>query len=224
MKVVLTREAGHNETLRAFVPETSSVTEVPLTNTRYYEAADVAASLASRGETMFRSLVVTSARSERYLELVAKVLAPDAEVFSVGAASTRSLIVHGLRVTVEAEHGAEELAAYITKGPVLVLGAKVMRGELGERLDKSGLRIEHLACYETVGATPDAAGEAALRDADVVFIGAPSAWRIAQEFIATSTWVVVPGATTGGEVRAQHERVIEGWGPDLQATLVALEH
>lgn len=224
MKVVLTREAGHNETLRAFVPEASSVLEVPLTATTYYDTADVAASLASRAETVFRSLVVTSARSERYLELVAKALAPDAEVFSVGAASTRALASHGLRAIAEAEHGAEELGAFITKGPVLVLGAKVMRGELGERLDKSGLRIEHLACYETVGVTPDEAGAAALRDADVVFIGAPSAWRIAQAFIATSTWVVVPGATTGGEVRARHDRVIEGWGPDLRATLVALEH
>ena len=106
---------------------------------------------------------------------------------------------------------------------MLLLGAKVMRDELGEALHKSGLRIEHVACYETLPVLPDATGAAALREAQVVFVGAPSAWRVAQVFITTSTWVVVPGPTTGAVVRAQHERVIEGWAPTLRDTLRSLD-
>lgn len=222
MKVVLTRERGHNDVLRALVPEGSDVVEVPLTETSYYDVAEVAASLDAFGDVRFSTLVVTSARSAPYLEVVAGALTPDAEVFSVGAASSRALVARGFTPSAEAEHSAVELAAFITRGPVLLLGAKVVRGELSEALDKSGLRIEHLACYETVPVTPDDQGARALRSAQVVFVGAPSAWRTAQEFIAPSTWVVVPGASTAGEVRARHERVIEGWTPELRATLGAL--
>ncbi|MHB1251664.1 MAG: uroporphyrinogen-III synthase, partial [Acidimicrobiales bacterium] len=215
----MTRERGHNDALRALVPEGSDVVEVPLTETRYYDLAEVAASMNAWRDVRFSTLVVTSARSAPYLEVVAPRLAPDAQVFSVGAASSRALVARGFTPSAEAEDGAAQLAPLITRGPVLLLGAKVMRGELGEALDKSALRIEHLACYETVPVTPDDAGAHALRSAQVVFVGAPSAWRTAQEFIAPSTWVVVPGATTAGEVRARHERVIEGWGPELRATL-----
>ncbi|MHB1209061.1 MAG: uroporphyrinogen-III synthase [Acidimicrobiales bacterium] len=220
----MTRERGHNESLRAFVPEGCDIAEVPLTETNYYERAVVAAALARWRDVDFQSWVVTSARSEPYLELVAHALGAHVQVFSVGDATTRSLIAHGLSVRGQAARGAEELDALITKGPVLVLGAKVMRTELSEALDKRGLRIEHLACYETVALAPDVAGTAALRAAQVVFVGAPSAWRTAQEFIDSSAWVVVPGATTGDAVRAQHERVIEGWGPELLETLRALDH
>ncbi len=223
MKVVVTRERGHNETLRALVPEGCVITEVPLTETKYYDLEDVAASLARWRDVGFQTLVVTSARSARYLELVAGALDAKAQVMSVGASSTRALVAHGLSVSAEAQHGAEELDAHITRGPVLLLGAAQMRTELREALDKRGLRIEHLACYETVPLAPDDAGAAALGEAQVVFIGAPSAWRTAQEFIAPSAWVVVPGATTALVVREHHERVIEGWGPQLRATLEALE-
>ncbi|MBW4077303.1 MAG: uroporphyrinogen-III synthase [Acidobacteria bacterium] len=224
MKVVVTRERGHNESLRALVPEGCDVAEVPLTETKYYDPAEVAAALARWRDVDFRTWVVTSARSEPYFELVAHALGAHAQVFSVGEATTRTLIAHGVTVSGEAQGGAEELDALITKGPVLVLGAKVMRSELSEALHKRGLRIEHLACYETVALAPDSAGMAALRAAQVVFVGAPSAWRTAQEFITSSAWVVVPGATTAAAVRAQHERVIEGWGPELLATLRALDH
>ncbi len=61
-----------------------------------------------------------------------------------------------------------------------------------------------------------------LRDADVVFIGAPSAWAVAREFVRTAAWVVVPGASTGAVVRDDHPRVLEGWGPDLRTRLAEL--
>ena len=36
VNIVLTREAGHNETLRSLVPDGADVVEVPLTTTRYF--------------------------------------------------------------------------------------------------------------------------------------------------------------------------------------------
>ena len=222
MRVVLTREHGYNDSLRALVPDGAEVVEVPLTETAYFERDEVARSLAAL-DVVFETLVVTSARTEPYLRLTAGVLATQAQVFSVGAATTRALLAYGLEVTGEAAHSSIELSGLITRGPVLLLGAKAMRDELGEALDKRGLRIERVACYETVPVLPDAAGAAALRDAQVVFIGAPSAWRVAQVFIAASTWVVVPGPTTAAVVRAQHERVLEGWEPSIRDTLASLE-
>lgn len=222
MRVVLTREHGYNESLRALVPDEAEVFEVPLTETAYFERDDVARSLAAL-DVVFETLVVTSARTEPYLTLTAGVLAADAEAFSVGAATTRALIAYGLEVTGEAPHASLELSGLITRSPVLLLGAKAMRDELGEALHRRGLRIERVACYETLPVLPDATGAAALREAHVVFIGAPSAWRVAQVFIATSTWVVVPGPTTAAIVRAQHERVIEGWEPALRDTLASLD-
>ncbi len=222
MRVVLTREHGYNESLRAVGPDGAEVVEVALTETAYFERDEVARSLAAL-DVVFETLVVTSARAEPYLRLTAGVLDTRAEVYSVGAATTRALLSYGLEVTGEAAHASIELSGLITRGPVLLLGAKAMRDELGEALDKRGLRIERVACYETVPVLPDAAGAAALRDAQVVFIGAPSAWRVAQVFIATSTWVVAPGPTTAAVVRAQHERVLEGWEPSLRDTLASLE-
>lgn len=223
MRVVLTREHGYNETLRALVPDDADVVEVALTETTYVALDDATRALAALDVT-FETLVVTSARSGDYLDLAAAALATDAQVFSVGAATTRALAAHGLAITGEARHSAAELSSFITRGPVLLLGAKVIRDELGEALHKSGLRMEHVACYETLSMMPDAVGSAALRAAQVVFIGAPSAWRVAQVFIASSTWVVVPGPSTGAVVRAQHERVIEGWGPALRDTLSQLDY
>jgi hypothetical protein len=61
-----------------------------------------------------------------------------------------------------------------------------------------------------------------VRDADVVFIGAPSAWSVARELVADATWVVVPGSSTAADVRRDHDRVIEGWGADLRTRLAEL--
>jgi len=61
-----------------------------------------------------------------------------------------------------------------------------------------------------------------VRDADVLFIGAPSAWAVARDFVANDTWVVIPGASTGAVVREDHRRVIDGWGPHLATRLADL--
>lgn len=224
MKVVLTREAGHNEHLRAFVPDDAEVLEVPLTTTRYFSVDEVDRSLkATRDYGRFASLVVTSPRSKDYLGIVKAALEPGADVFSVGRATTRALVHEGITVTAESEGSAADLGDVVRRSPVLLLGAGVIRDELPTALHKHGLRIEHVACYETRPVELDDEAKAALRAAQVVFIGAPSAWHVAQAFIAPSSWVVVPGVTTGAEVHATHERVIEGWEPSLRDILATLE-
>ncbi len=61
-----------------------------------------------------------------------------------------------------------------------------------------------------------------LRAAQVVFIGAPSAWRAARDFVDEGAWVVVPGRRTAEVVVQDHARVIEGWNDGLAAQLSAL--
>lgn len=224
MRIVLTRETGHNEPLRALVPESADVREVPLTTTHYFSVDHVERELrASNDWGRFAVLVVTSPRSREYLGVANDALAEGAQVFSVGRDTTRALVGEGVTVTGESSGSAAELAGVIDRGPVLLLGAGVIRDELPAALRKGGLRIEHVACYETVPVALDDEAIDALGAADVVFIGAPSAWRVAQAFIAPLAWVVVPGLTTGDEVRATHERVIEGWEPSLRDILATLD-
>jgi hypothetical protein len=82
--------------------------------------------------------------------------------------------------------------------------------------------VTKVACYETLPAVLSAEDERQLRAADVVLIGAPSAWQVAEGIVEARAWVAVPGATTGDEVRRSHERVIEGWGPGLKEHLRTL--
>ena len=64
MNVVLSREAGMNDSLKEWLPPGVTVHEVPLTTTTYLEAAAVRNDLErSRAHGMYRTLVVTSARS-----------------------------------------------------------------------------------------------------------------------------------------------------------------
>lgn len=223
MNVVLTRETGHNEILRSLVPEHATVLEVPLTTTHYFSVEHVEDELRSSPDfTKFAALVVTSPRAKEYLASAARALGANAEVFSVGRATTRVLVGEGMTVTGESSGSALQLVDVIERGPVLLLGAGVVREELPEALHKKGLRIDHVACYETLPVELDDVAKSRLGDADAVFIGAPSAWRVAQEFIDPLAWVVVPGLTTGAEVRASHERVIEGWEPSLRDILATI--
>jgi uroporphyrinogen-III synthase len=218
--VVLTREAGHNEQVRRWLGPDVDVVEVPLTSTRYYEPEGVAQLLganAHRGE--FRSLVVSSARARRYVRDAAAVLAPDADVFSVGPATTHALQMEGVAVRAQAQRSSLDLEASITRGPVLMLGAYEGRDELFDALVASGLEVERVACYETVPKLPDGDDARTLSRADVVVIAAPSAWSAGRGFVAASTWVVVPGPTTAQVVRAEHERTFECWGPQLRDAL-----
>jgi uroporphyrinogen-III synthase len=224
LKIVLTREAGKNASLEDWLPEIASWSEVPLTRTRYYEpqrVMDTLEQIDSRG--LFQSLLVTSERSHSYAALALAKSTPDVDVFSVGPATTAALESQGVNVHFEGDGGSLVLAPQIMRGPVLVLGASDMRDDLVTVLRERGLDVSIVACYETVALAPTETERALLRAADVVFIGAPSAWAVAREFVDARAWIVVPGASTGAVVARAHERVIEGWGPHLRQRLASIE-
>ncbi len=223
MKVVVTRERGHNDTLIAWLPDGAVVREVPLTATRFFESDEVMSVLReSHFFGQFRYLVVTSARSALYASLARQALALNGTVLVVGTATAHALEEESVEVGVIGDSGAAELAPSIDAGPVLLLGAATMRDELATELLNRGIAVETLACYETVPADLSGADEATLRDADVIFIGAPSAWLVAEDFVSDGALVVVPGATTAAVVQRHHPRVLEGWGPQLREHLGSL--
>ncbi|MGA7835882.1 MAG: uroporphyrinogen-III synthase [Acidimicrobiales bacterium] len=218
---MLTRERGQNETLISWLPEGVAVREVPLTTTRFHDADEVMSVLReSHYFGQFRFLVVTSARSALYAALAREALAIGGAVLVVGTATAHALEEENVDVGLIGEGGVADLAPAINAGPVLLLGAATMRDELERELTSRGLVVETLACYETVPAALSGADEEALADADVVFIGAPSAWSVAKDFVSDDALVVVPGATTAAEVRRHHARVLEGWGPQLREVLL----
>lgn len=216
MLVALTREYGRNDELRQWVGPRADVVEVPLTVTHYRPRRDVDAEIhAPPHGANFRTLVVTSTRAQFYLDLARDALGEDHEVFSVGRATTRTLERAGLKVVSESPGGAVDLATSITRGPVLLLGAVGGRDELAAVLTARFVQVVHVGCYETRRATLSDDAREQLRRADVVFIGAPSAWRAAREWVASDAWVLVPGDTTFAEVRRGHERVVRGWGEEF---------
>jgi uroporphyrinogen-III synthase len=223
MNVVLTREAGWNGVIRGWLPPGMIVEEVPLTTTTYVEPEDVRAAIENFDAVeTFRTIVVTSERSARYVDIALAASATDVEVCCVGTASAEALRVRGVTVDVTGEGTAEDLARQISHGPVLLLGAKAQQGELRSSLLAKGLEMLPVACYETIPLNLDKTDVTKVRAARVLFIGAPSAWRVARDFVNPDTWVVVPGATTAAAVVRDHARVIEGWGPELATRLAEL--
>lgn len=223
MNVVLTREAGMNAEARTWLPIGAVVHEVPLTVTNYFDSDDVrSATLDSPHYGAFAALVVTSARSARYEEVVHAALGASAPVFSVGPATSRALVELGVDVAGAAASRAIDLADQIDAGPVLALGAAAMRDELFDELAGRGIEVLRVACYETTPVVPDEHQATVLRDADAVLIGAPSAWAVARAYVLPQTWVVVPGATTAEVVHRDHQRVLERWGPSLADVLASM--
>jgi uroporphyrinogen-III synthase len=224
MNVVLTREVGRNAELMSWLPEGAKVDEVALTETRSFDVAEVRRRLAELSRARpWGSLVVTSARSARYVAAAIASCEGDVEVFSVGPSTTRALFDAGVTVRAQSAGGALDLSRQIRRAPVLLLGAASMRPELAEDLRSRALDVDEVACYETRPLEPDDEGRRRLAEADVVFIGAPSAWAVARGLVAPSAWVVVPGRSTAATVLAEHPRIIEGWGPSLRARLAALD-
>ncbi len=215
MRAVLTREDGRNDATRSWLPAGWSVSEVPATTTRYEEPADVAAAAAAGGP--YRWVVVTSARAARYARL-----APGARVAAVGPATAAALEELGTACAVVGDAGALALAAAIDEGPVLVLAARGGRRELAEALGARGLALSVLECYATLPVALGAPERARLEAADVVVVGAPSAWAVVAGSVAPDAWVVVPGETTRAAVAADHERVLVAWGPGATAALARL--
>jgi len=225
MKVVLTREAGRNDELRGWLPAGAEVDEVELTTTSYVDASTVEHDLLARAAYgSYAALVVTSARSEPYVPLALAALARGAGIYSVGAATTRALARAGAVVEHEAHAGALELDPFITRGPVLMLGARGMREALPAALAARGFDVDRVTCYETRRVALDDAAAGVVAAADVIVIGAPSAWSVARALVRPATWVVVPGASTAEVVRRDHERVLEAWGSSLSSALASLDY
>ena len=223
MRVVVTRERGFNDELRAWLPHDAVVEEVPLTTTHYYEVADVIESLRADSRCgSFAALVASSARCAMYVPKARKALCDDGVVLAVGDATATALAEKDVVVATIGQGSAVNLAPFIDDGPVLILGAASPRDELRVVLESKGLDVAALACYETWPAMLRASDEQALRNGDVIFIGAPSAWAVAQGLVRPDAVVVVPGATTAEVVRGSHDNVIEGWGPELKERLAAL--
>jgi uroporphyrinogen-III synthase len=222
MLVALTRELGHNEELRDWVGDRAEMVEIPLTKTRFRAVQEVADELgAAARSSSFHSLILTSARGERYLGLARSAVDDDAEVFSVGPSTSEVLTRSGWLVTHEAPRRALDLAPLVSLGPVLILGAVAGREELPHALRERGLETVVIECYETVAEPLEQEDIDVLRRADVIFVGAPSAWRVVRDVISDGAWVLVPGETTRDEVRPTHSRVLIGWGRDFD---VAWDH
>jgi uroporphyrinogen-III synthase len=141
---------------------------------------------------------------------------------SVGPSTSAELASHGVHVHIQGDGSAASLAHDIIQSPVLIIGAKTMREELAEALRAKGLEVVTIPCYETVALTLSSSDIATLHEADVLFVGAPSAWAVARSHVRDETWVVVPGATTGDAVRVDHTQVIEGWGPESRSRLAEM--
>jgi uroporphyrinogen-III synthase len=223
MHVVVTRELGSNDSLLGWLPDDVTTSEVPLTTTRYFDTEEVLLELnASERFGSYRALVVTSARSALYVALARSALGEGGRVLSVGSATAKALENDDVESDVVGDGGAIDLVGDVDEGPVLILGAANMRPELATALEARGIAVSKLTCYETLPAVLSHDDEAEIRRADVLFIGAPSAWLVAKSFVGETTWVVVPGLTTAQSVRREHTRVIEGWGPELRQHLRAL--
>ncbi|HQU26591.1 MAG TPA: uroporphyrinogen-III synthase [Acidimicrobiales bacterium] len=215
MRAVLTREEGRNVATRSWLPGGWSVEEVPATATRYEDPALVEAAAAPGGP--YRWVVVTSARAARYA-----AVAPGARVAAVGPASASALEALGVACAVVGDVGALALAGAIDEGPVLVLAARAGRRELVEALSERGLACGVVECYDTVPVALGPGERALLEAADVVVVGAPSAWAVVAGSVHPDAWVVVPGETTRAAVGQGHSRVVVAWGPGATGALARL--
>jgi uroporphyrinogen-III synthase len=216
MNIVLTREAGKNDEARSWFPSDATVEEVPLTTTNYFSIDDVTKQLQATPDFgLYAVLVVSSRRTADYVHAALGAVAQGADLLTVGTATTHSLRDRGIEVSAEATDSAIELDGVITKGPVLFVGAKQMREELSDELQRRKIAVTKVACYETLPVELSVQQIGTLSNADVILIGAPTAWSVARDFVKRNAWVVVPGATTKSIVAQNHARVIEGWGPSL---------
>ena len=219
--VVLTREAGLNGELRSHVPPDMTVREVPMTTTTMTARDEVRRSIAaSTWAGDYQTIVLSSARATPYVDVALDYAISSPVIGAVCVVTKKTLEGLGYVVALAPEvPNARALGAMVTKGPVLFVGAKDPRPELEESVRARDFEFFAATCYETTPLNLSPAGKATLKEADVVVIGAPSAWHVAKPFVSASTWVVVPGETTADEIRHEHERVRVAWGYDLRLFL-----
>lgn len=223
MNLVLTREVGHNDEARSWFAGDVMVREVPLTTTWYVPADVLEREVRASGHYGgFATLVVTSARTAHFVDVLVAAMAEGAEIMAVGAYTNEALARRGVHVDAQGESGAGSLAPLVSRGPVLLAGASSMREELPLALAERGLEVTRVTCYETRLASLTEEEGTVLREADVVLIGAPSAWAVARDLVRDDAWIVAVGETTAAAVRQSHQRVLVGWGPELRDRLRAL--
>ncbi len=224
MLVVLTREVGFNDQVRGWIGREIDVVEAPLTTTIFHDVEDVRRDIAATSLVgRFRALAVTSVRTRAYIAPALAALAEGAGVYSVGVATTHMLEEEGVVVAGVAASRAQDLAALIDEGPVLHVCARDARPELSTALAAKRVDVVPVVAYETVEVPVSDDVAWLLARADVIVIGAPSSWSVARTYVSSSSWVVVPGATTAAEVKRDHARVIEAWGPELGNVLATLD-
>ncbi len=216
LRVVNTREGRLRAELLDRLPSDALVLDVPLTTTRWSSVAQVRAQLATLAPPEpYAAFVVSSARAGDYLELVRDSLSHGVQVYAVGRVTEKLLIERGFTVAYCSEDGAQGLVGHVVAGPVLMLGALEMQPELPTALRERGIRVDQVHCYATAPRTLTAHEVDVIRGADALFIGAPSAWRVAAPYVDPATVVIVPGNSTGRAVRETHARVHVGWDDSL---------
>ncbi len=217
---VLTRESGWNTGLHRLVPAGVDVVEVPVTDTLYVSDVDVRLSVERLGDpARYRWLVVTSARAQRAVAAVGNLLSPAVRTAAVGEATATALRDIGRDPDVVGEAGAEKLASAIDAGPALFLGAAQPRFELADELGRRAIALDAVAVYQTRDRALSVDERAVLGRADVVFVAAPSAWRVLRECVKPSALLVVPGETTAHEV-GRDRTVVVGYD-DTTASRIA---
>jgi uroporphyrinogen-III synthase len=220
IRVALTREEGSNDGLRGYLDESWDVVEVPATRTSYLSDEAFDASLRSlRLVTSSPWLVATSARGASYVTRAAHALGVKARVACVGEQTARAVEDHGVHVEVVGESGAAALAPYLD-GEVVIVGALERRGDLTQSLQARDVEVHEVTCYETLARELSPSEQLALGASDVVFVGAPSAWRVLRPWVSHDAAVVVPGATTANEVGPRFT-VLQGWDATLRDRLAS---
>lgn len=220
MRVVLTREAGKNDELLTWTTG-EDVHEVPLTATTYFPFDAVQTELETLlADHEATSLLITSPRAVAYvqgLNAEPRII----EFASVGPQTTAALAAVGINATLVGTGPAAELANLLRGPSVVRVGATSMRQEIRAALAARDVMLIDVACYETTPRELDDDEREVVRCADVVFVGAPSAWQQVTATVSPATWILVPGETTRAVVAKTHHRVLVAWGENWRDLLRA---
>ncbi len=220
IRVVLTREATLNDALRVYLPEHVDVVEVPATMTHFRDVGAFDDALRTElVDATPKWLVLTSARAAAYAARAVALLGEDVRVACVGSVTARAVRDAGVRVDLVGQSGARALGELLD-GVVLVVGALEPLGELETSLSERAVANVSVPCYETVARELSPSEQLAIASAHVIFVGAPSAWRVVEPWLCERALVVVPGETTAAQVGGRFD-VMAGWNDQLAGRLRA---
>ncbi len=205
MRVVVTRERGHNAELISWLPDGVTVSEVPLTTTRYFDSSEVHNALSESAHFgQFRALVVTSARSALYVALAREALAPGARVLTVGTATARALEERGCGCGRGRRHGCggPRRRDQRRTGFIARRGRHARRIARGARSARGRGRKRSPATRPFQPISPRADEDRTARSRRRLRWSPVRVARSRAYLDRTRTWVVVPGPTTAADVVA----------------------